>query len=283
MEHSIKYLDVNTTTAEGSNGVNYAYRRLGPQGGRPLVFLQHFRGNLDNWDPDLIDALAASRDVIAFDNVGVAATTGSTPTTFAQMADDAITFVEALGLDRIDLLGFSIGSFIAQEMALMRPSLIAKLVLASTAPQGAPGMHGWAPDIIGAVGEPTTDAEGYLHGFFTDSPASRAAGERCLGRIYARTEGRDEQTTWQTRNAQYDAVLKWGTPNFGLLQRLAAIEHPVFIANGDDDRMILPWYSHLTACLIPDAFVKLYPDSAHGFLFQHAPSFAADVHKFLNS
>ena len=284
MEHVIKYLEVATSTAEGSNGIAYAYRRLGPRGGRPLVLLQHFRGNLDNWDPDLVDALAASRDVIAFDNVGVAATTGETPTTFAQMADDAIVFIEALGLDRIDLLGFSIGSFIAQEVALARPGLVARLILASTAPQGAPGMHGWAPDIIQAIGEPTTDAEGYLHGFFTDSAASRAAGSQVAARIFAgRTEGRDAPTSWRTRNAQYDAVMKWGTPNFGLLQRLAAIEQPVFVANGDDDRMILPWYSHLTAALIPDAAVKLYPDSAHGFLYQHAQEFAADVHKFLDS
>jgi pimeloyl-ACP methyl ester carboxylesterase len=281
MEHSIMYLDVKTSIVEGANGVSYAYRRLGPQGGRPLVLLQHFRGNLDNWDPDLIDALAASRDVIAFDNVGVGATTGATPTTIAQMADDAIVFIEALELDKIDLLGFSIGSFVAQEMALTRPSLVAKVVLASTAPQGAPGMHGWAPDIISAIGEPTTGAEGVLHAFFTDSPVSQTAGQQFLGRIFTRAEDRDEPTSWQTRNAQYDAVLKWGTPNFGLLQRLATIEQPVFIANGDDDRMILPWYSHLTASLIPDARVKLYPDSAHGFLNQHAQEFAADVHKFL--
>lgn len=283
MQQIVKYLEAETLTAEGANGVRYAYRRLGPTGGRPLVLLQHFRGNLENWDPDLIDALSSSRNVVVFDNTGVGATTGSTPTTFAQMADDAIVFVEALDLDKIDLLGFSIGSFIAQEIALTRPALAGKIVLASTAPQGAPGMHGWAPDIIKAIGEPTTDAEGFLHGFFTDSPASRAAGAEFLGRIFSRTEGRDNDTTWQTRNAQYDAVLKWGTPNYSLLQRLSAIAQPVFIANGDDDRMILPWYSHLVASLVPNAFVKLYPDAAHGFLFQHAKEFARDVLKFLDS
>ncbi|MDH6115560.1 pimeloyl-ACP methyl ester carboxylesterase [Kitasatospora sp. MAP12-15] len=283
MENSYSYLDAKTSTVEGSNGISYAYRRLGPQRGRPLVLLQHFRGNLDNWDPDLVDALAASRDVITFDNAGVAATTGTTPNAIAQMADDAITFTEALGLDSINLLGFSIGSFVAQEITLTRSSLVSRVVLASTAPQGAPGMHGWAPDIISAVGAPTTQPEGYLHAFFTDSLGSRAAGQQVLGRIFARTEGRDEQSNWRTRNAQYDAVLKWGTPNFGLLQRLAAIKQPVFIANGDDDRMILPWYSHLTASLIPDARVKLYPDAAHGFLFQHAQNFATDVHTFLDA
>ena len=283
MEQATRYLDAGTLTAEGSNGVSYAYRRLGPGGGRPLVLLQHFRGNLENWDPVLIDALSSSRDVIVFDNTGVGATTGVTPTTFAQMADDAIVFLEALGLDQVDLLGFSIGSFVAQEIALTRAALVGKMVLASTAPQGAPGMHGWAPDIIQAVGQPATDAAGFLHGFFTDSAASRAAGGQFLGRIHSRAQGRDKDTTWQTRNAQYDAVLKWGTPNYSLLQRLSTITQPVFIANGDDDRMILPWYSHLVASLIPGAFVKLYPDAAHGFLFQHAGEFAGDVLKFLDS
>jgi pimeloyl-ACP methyl ester carboxylesterase len=267
----------------GANGVSYAYRRLGPTNARPLVLLQHFRGNLENWDPGLIDALSSARDVIVFDNTGVGAMSGATPTTFAQMADDAIVFVEALGLDDIDLLGFSIGSFIAQEITLTRSALVRKLILASTAPQGAPGMHGWASDIIGAVGNPTTTAEGLLHAFFRDSTTSRAAGAEFLHRIFSRTDGRDTNTTWQTRNAQYDAVLKWGTPNYSLLQRLSAITQPVFIANGDDDRMILPWYSHLVASLVRNGFVKSYPDAAHGFLFQHAAEFAGDVLKFLDS
>ncbi|MFI9560964.1 alpha/beta fold hydrolase [Nonomuraea endophytica] len=280
---STKYLQAKTSTVEGSNAITYAYRRMGPTGTRPLVLLQHFRGNLDNWDPDLVDTLAASREVIAFDNAGVGATTGTTPATIAQMADDAIILLEALALDSVDLLGFSIGSFVAQEIALTRASLVTKVVLASTAPQGAPGMYGWAADIIGAVGTPKVDAEGVLHAFFTKSAASRAAGEQYLGRVFSRTEGHDTDTTWRTRNAQYDAVLKWGTPNFGLLQRLTALQQPVFVANGDDDRMILPWYSYLTANLIPNAVVKLYPDSAHGFLYQHAKEFANDVNQFLDA
>jgi pimeloyl-ACP methyl ester carboxylesterase len=283
MAQTVKYQDAKTQTARGANGINYAYRRLGPAGRRPLVLLQHFRGNLENWDPHLIDELSSSRDLVVFDNTGVAATTGSTPTTIGQMADDAIVFLDALGLNEVDLLGFSIGSFVAQDIALTRSALVGKLVLASTAPQGAPGMHGWAPDIIKAIGAPKTDAEGFLHGFFTDSDASRTAGAEFLQRIFSRTTDRDPETSWQTRNAQYDAVLKWGTPNFGALQRLNAITQPVFVANGDNDRMILPWYSHLVASLIPDAWVKLYPDAAHGFLFQHAQEFASDVDKFLKS
>ena len=283
MDSSGTYLEAETMTSLGSNGITYAYRSVGTSGSRPLVLLQHFRGNLDNWDPHLIDTLSASHDVITFDNTGVGATSGTTPHSIARMADDAIVFLESLGLDEVDLLGFSIGSFVAQEIALTRAALVRRLVLASTAPQGAPGMHGWAPDIIEAIGSPKTDPEGFLHGFFADSESSRATGKQFLGRIYARTDGRDTETTWQTRNAQYDAVLKWGTPNFALLQRPTAITAPVFVANGDQDKMILPWYSHLVASLIAGATVKLYPDSAHGFLFQHAEQFGNDVIDFLGA
>lgn len=275
------YTATETLHLEGQNGVTYAYRQLGPDGGRPLVLLQHFRGNLDNWDPALVDALAAGRRVVVFDNVGVGGTSGTTPSSIAEMAQDAIAFLDSLNVPEVDLLGFSIGSFVAQEMALIRAAMVRRIVLASAAPQGAPGMHGWAPDIIDAVGRPQVEAEGVLDAFFRDTPTSRQAGVEFLKRLGLRSAGRDEPTTWQTRNAQYDAVLKWGTPDFGMLQRLSVVQQPVFVANGDDDRMILPWYSYLLSSLLPNAEVKLYPDSAHGFLFQHSADFAADVLAFL--
>jgi len=143
-------------------------------------------------------------------------------------------------------------------------------------------MHGWAPEVIGAVGAPETTSEGYFSVFFAPTDTSREAGQQAAGRIFgARTTDRDEPTTWQTRQAQYDAVCVWGIPNHSLLQRVAAIELPVFVANGDSDPMILPRYSHLLAGLLPDARLKIYPDSAHGFLFQHHREFAADVNAFL--
>jgi pimeloyl-ACP methyl ester carboxylesterase len=160
---------------------------------------------------------------------GVAATSGRTPSTMAQMALDAIDFIDALDIGEVDLLGFSIGSFLAQEIALIRPASVRKLVLASSAPKGASGMHGWAPAVIGAVGKPETSGEEYL------------------------------------------------------LERVSAIHKPVFVANGDSDPMILPRYSYLLAGLIPGARLKIYPDSAHGFLFQHHAQFAADVDAFLAS
>jgi pimeloyl-ACP methyl ester carboxylesterase len=269
-----------TRRVAAENGIEYAYRDVG-QSDVPLVLLQHFRGNLDNWDPALIDALAAERRVITFDNVGVAATTGTTPNTVEAMAHGAIAFLEAMSFERVDLLGFSIGSFVAQEIALIRPDLLRRVVLASAAPQGAAGMHGWAPEVIAAVGAPETSPEGYISVFFAATDTSREAGREAARRIFGRTADRDRPTTWQTRQAQYDAVCTWGIPNHSLLQRVAAIELPVFVANGDSDPMILPRYSHLLAGLLPNARVTIYPDSAHGFLFQHHDRFAADVNAFL--
>jgi pimeloyl-ACP methyl ester carboxylesterase len=274
------YADASIKRVAADNGIDYAYRDLG-EGDVPLVLLQHFRGSLDNWDPALVDALAADRRVVTFDNVGVAGTTGRTPSTIEAMAHDALAFLDAMTLERVDLIGFSIGSFVAQEIALIRPDHLRRLVLASAAPQGAAGMHGWAPEVIGAVGGREPNPQGYLEVFFAGTDTSRQAGQEVAGRIFGRTANRDEPTSWQTRQAQYDAICAWGIPNHALLERVTGIQQPVFVANGDSDPMILPRYSYLLAGLLPDARLKIYPDSAHGFLFQHHAQFAADVHAFL--
>jgi pimeloyl-ACP methyl ester carboxylesterase len=278
---AVSYSTAPNQVIHADNGIAYAYRESGT-GTVPLVLLQHFRGNLENWDPDLVDALASQRRVVAFDNVGVGATTGTTPNTIEQMARDAIAFIAALDVPRVDILGFSIGSFVAQEIALIRPDVVRRIVLASAAPRGGTGMHGWAAEVINAVGKPQPDPNGYLDVFFTSSSASRQAGQAILGRIFGRTSDVDAPTTWATRQAQYDAVCDWGIPNHAALQRLSAISHPVFIAAGDSDPMILPHFSSLLAGLIPQARVKLYPDAAHGFLFQHAGEFGTDVAQFLD-
>jgi pimeloyl-ACP methyl ester carboxylesterase len=274
------YAGASIQRVTADNAIEYAYRDLG-HSDVPLVLLQHFRGNLDNWDPALIDVLAADRRVVTFDNVGVGATSGRTPNTIEAMAHGAIAFLDAMSFECVDLLGFSIGSFVAQEIALIRPDLPRRVVLASSAPQGAAGMHGWAPEVIAAVGGREPNPQGYLEVFFAPTPTSREAGQAAAGRIFGRTTKRDEPTSWQTRQAQYDAVCAWGIPNRALLERVTAIERPVFVANGDSDPMILPRYSYLLAGLLPDARLKIYPDSAHGFLFQHHGEFAADVHAFL--
>jgi pimeloyl-ACP methyl ester carboxylesterase len=220
--------------------------------------------------------------VIAFDNVGVGGSSGITPSTIDGMARDAISFIEALGIECADLLGFSIGSFVAQEIVLMRPTLVRRVVLASAAPRGAADMHGWAPQVVEAVGGPEPSAEGYLKVFFTQSSDGRNAGLQAVNRMRARTGEPDELTSWQTRQAQYDAVCSWGIPSHALLERVTAIDHRVFVTNGDSDPMIPHRYSHLLVGLLPNAQIRVYPDAAHGFLFQHHRTFASDVHSFLD-
>ncbi len=277
------YSGLPNKMVRAANGIDYAYRDTGSgAAGVPLVLLQHFRGNLDSWDPALIDALASARRVITFDNTGVGGSTGTSPNTVDQMAHDAIAFIAAIDLGQVDLLGFSVGSFVAQQIALTRPAIVRRLILASAAPQGAAGMHGWAAEVIGAIGNPETSPEEYLTIFFTQSSSSRKAGQEALQRMYSRTEDRDVATSWATREAQYDAICTWGIPDHALLERLSCLKLPVFVANGDSDPMMLPHYSCLLAGLIPQARLKIYPDSAHGFLFQHHAVFAADVEAFLS-
>jgi pimeloyl-ACP methyl ester carboxylesterase len=274
------YQSSETKLISIATGETIAYREAGKQDAIPVLLFQHFRGSLDSWDPALIDGLSTSRRVITFDNVGVASSTGKTPGTIAEMARDAIAFIDALGLARFDLLGFSIGSFIAQEILLTIPDAIRSTVLASSAPEGASGMHGWAPEVMAGVGVPNPSPKGYTDVFFTHTPNGLDAAGKAVQRIYGRNDGRDADTSWQTRNAQYSAVCQWGEPNHSRLQRLQAIKSPVFIANGDNDPMILPRFSYLLAGLIPGSTLKIYPDAAHGFLFQHHAEFADDVLSF---
>ncbi len=270
---------------QGANGVRYAYRRLGAASASvpPLVLLQHFRGNLDNWDPALIDALAATREVILFDNTGVGLSSGTVPSSVAQMARDAIAFLDALEVKQADLLGFSLGGFAAQELALIRPALVRRLVLAGTGPKGAPGMHGWRQDIADHARRPEPGGEDLLYIFFAHTQTSQAKGVEFLGRFMQRSVERDQPSTLAARDAQYDAVLDWGIPDYRKLQRLTAIQQPTFVIQGDDDLMIPTRLSHLMAGLIPNARIKIYPDSAHAFLFQYPVEVAGDVDTFLSA
>jgi pimeloyl-ACP methyl ester carboxylesterase len=276
----MSYAQAPNRFVSAANGIEYAYREVG-DGGVPLVLFMHFRGNLDNWDPALVDALAMHRRVVLFDNTGVGGSSGATPHTVAAMALDALAFLDAMHIEQADLLGFSLGSFVAQEVALIRPAVVRRLVLASSAPQGAAGMHGWAADVIDAVGARETVPDRVLDVFYAPSETSRESGKQAFGRMFARTADRDKASTWDTRVAQYDAVTAWGVPDHALLQRVSAIELPTFVANGDSDPMIVPRYTYLLAGLIPGARIKIYPDAAHGFLFQHHQEFAADVEAFL--
>ena len=276
-------LTAPTRRIEAANGISYAYRRFGTPTGVPLLLLPRFRGDLDTWDHELLDLWAAEREVLLVNNRGVSSTTGTTPSTVMEMARDIISFLDALDVRSIDLLGFSLGGFVAQDVALIRPDLVRRLVLAATGPRGGPDMHGWRKDIADAVRKDEPGASELLYTFFKPTETSQAAGREYLGRFLARTEDRDVASTLQTRDAHYDAVCEWGIPDHSALQRLRGIVQPTFVANGDADAMIPPKLSHLLGGLIPDASVKIYPDAGHGFLFQHHREFGADVAAFLNA
>jgi pimeloyl-ACP methyl ester carboxylesterase len=271
-------------TAETSlieaEGIELAYRRFGRPAQLPLVMLQHFRGNLDNWDPALTDALAAEREIILVDYAGVGSSTGEPSRTIASMARQMIAFVGALGLAEIDLLGFSIGGFVAQQIALVRPTLLRRLILAATGPKGAPGMHGWREDIAAAArGE--SKPEDLLYIMFAHTDTSQAKGMEFLGRFMQRQEGRDTPTSDAARDSQYDAIVEWGIPDHAALQRLTGIKRPTLVIQGDGDLMIPAKLSHLMAGLIPDARIRIYPDAAHGFLFQYPAEVAVEIGRFL--
>ena len=229
--------------------------------------MQHFRGNMDDWDPLLIDRLAAERGVILFDNTGVGLTSGSTPCSITPMARDAIAFVDALGLNEVDVLGYSIGGMIAQEFALLRPRQVRRLVLAATGPQGgAQGMHGWIIDVETVANADPGSAEGLLWLFFNPTETSIARGKDFIARFTSRTEERDQPVSTQSKKAQYDAIVEWGIPNKSKLNRLAGIRQPTLVANGDNDTMIPPINTRTRhICRTPAS--ESSPMPATGFFF----------------
>ncbi|MCX5355794.1 alpha/beta fold hydrolase [Streptomyces mirabilis] len=275
------YVDAPNQVIEAAGGVQYAYRRCGPPGAYPLVLLQHFRGTLDSWDSGLIDALAAERDVIVFDHAGVGLSTGTICRTVRELTADTFAFLDALGVRQPDVLGYSMGGFTTQEMALLRLGAVRRLVLAATAPRGATGIHGYPDDVLAHADFDQLGIQDYLYTFFNHTETSQRSGLEFVGRYIERERDRDLPVTTADRAAQYEAVVEWGIPDHRALQRLAAIDHPVFVAGGDSDLVVPRRLLHLLAGLLPNAQVKIYPDSGHGFLFQHHRQFAQDVLRFL--
>jgi len=271
-------------SVQASNGVTHAYRRFGnPAAGEPpLVMLTHFRGNLDDWDPLLLDTLAASRELIPVDNAGVGLSSGTVPRTITAMARDAIAFTDALGLTRIDLLGYSIGGMIAQELTLLRPQLVRRLVLAGTGPRGGQLMHGWISDVAKIANAENNGPEEFLRLFFEVTQTSRQKGAEYMKRYAARRQNRDRPNGLEVRDAQYDAITEWGIPDPTRLNRLAGITQPVLITAGDNDTMIPTVNAWLMARHLPDARVRVYPDAGHGFLYQWPAEFASLVADFLS-
>jgi pimeloyl-ACP methyl ester carboxylesterase len=264
-----------------ANGTTYAYRRYGRGGTVPVVFFQHFRGNLDNWDPALVDDIADEREVILFDGSGVGLSGGTVPRTFHDCARDALVFIDALGLTEVDLFGFSIGGFVAQEIALQRPYLVHRLVLAGTGPRGGREMHGWTDEPRAHAMKDVQGPEDVLYLFFTPSAASQERGREFVGRIFTRTEDRDAPVTLAARDVQAAAAIDWGVRDLADLARLENIHAPTLVANGDNDIMVPTVNSYLLAGHLPNARLTIYPDANHGFLFQYPGEFAAEVNAFL--
>lgn len=261
-------------------GVTFVYRQLGPDDGVPLILLNHLSAVLDNWDPRVVDGLAARRPVVTFDNRGVGASGGTTPDTIEAMARDTVLFIRALGYDRVDLLGLSMGGFIAQVIAAEEPDLVRKLILAGTGPAGGPGIDKVTSltikDTIKAV-LTRKDPKQYL--FFTGTADGRRAAHAFLARLKERTDDRDKAISLSSFRAQLKAIHHWGRQAPADLSR---IHQPVLVANGESDRMVPSVNSVDLAARLPQGELEpLYPDAGHGGIFQHHDRFVPRALEFL--
>lgn len=274
------YKDTPTKSID-TGGSRFAYRELGPDSGTPVVFLNHLAGVLDNWDPRVVDGIAASRRVITFDNQGVGASQGTTPRSVAAMARDAIAFIRALGYDQVDLLGFSLGGMVAQVIAEQEPQLVRKLILAGTGPAGGPGIDKVTRiTLLDTLKATLTrkDPKEYL--FFTRTANGKAAARQFVNRLRERTGDRDKPVSVTAFRNQLKAVHAWGRQQ---PYDLTVIRQPVLVANGDHDRMVPSTNSADLARRLPNARLELYPDAGHGGIFQYHDTFVGQALAFLDA
>jgi len=272
-----KNVPTRTITA---GGVEFAYRELGTNNsGTPVVFLIHLAAVMDNWDPRIVDGFAAKHRVVTFDSRGIGASSGSPATSMEQMAKDAITFIKAIGFEQVDLFGFSMGGMIAQEIVLMEPQLVRKMILTGTGPAGGEGIskvarvtyldmvRGWLS---------LQDPKQFL--FFTRTPSGIHAGKEFLGRLKERSENRDKEITLRALQAQLKALRSWGSKEPADLSR---VHQPVLVANGDSDRMVPSSNTRNLARRLPNSELIIYPDSGHGAVFQFHADFVPKALEFL--
>lgn len=264
-----------------ANGTSYAYRRFGAIGGTPLILLMHFRGTIAHWDPMLLDRMSGSRTLILLDNAGVGESSGEIPDSIDGMADHALAAISALGFEEIDLLGFSMGGYVAQVIALRKPNLVRRLILAGTGPGSS--LQIADPRVKRVAGEPHLTREHMSFLFFPENETGASAGANYWERLGSLPGGRAAMVSGTGIMRQAVALKKWNEPDGGSFHRLAELKLPVLVANGDDDVMVSTESSIRMARALPNAQLMIFPNSGHGFLFQYPELFANYVNSFLSS
>ena len=275
---TMTFENVATKSAD-VNGTKFVFREIGKKGGVPVVLLHHLTAVLEDWDPRVVDGLAAKHHVIAFDNRGVGGSGGSTPKTVEEMAQDAVAFIGALGFSKVDLFGFSLGGFVAQVIAQRQPGLVRKIILAGTGPAGGEGIANVGPvlqDAFGKAGASNKHPKHFL--FFRQTSNGQAAADDFLRRLKERTKDLDAPVGDETVQAQLAAIQAWGQ---GDATKLGTVQHPVLVVNGDDDVMVPSFNSFELARRLPNAQLSIFPDAGHGGIFQYHAAFVQQALAFL--